>query len=157
MNAGTTTVAIQHCLDRWEDQQAREAVIKGLLERSVNRLQKLCGNMLRSGGHRVPVEADELVNEVVIRLITTLRKVQPKDARHFFALASQNIRWEFLRLARRLENPATKPLPDNLRVPDSGDSVTHATGRRVIEACESLPDDLREVFELVDRHYRGDG
>jgi RNA polymerase sigma-70 factor (ECF subfamily) len=72
--------------------------------------------------------------------------------RRFFALANQHIRWQLNDLARRLdEQPAAAALAESgvAAPPSSSDSCLTPDGRRMLEAIERLPEDEREVFDLV--------
>jgi RNA polymerase sigma-70 factor (ECF subfamily) len=93
-----------------------------------------------------------MLSAVVERLIKALRQVRPQTVRQFFALANKHVRWELNDLARRLdEQAAAVELRDSL-VPapaESSDSQLSPNTRRMLGAIESLPDDEREVFDLV--------
>ncbi len=88
-----------------------EPVVRALLERSVRRLEQLCGVMLHRSYPRLTqgplnLQTDEMLSAVVERLLKALREARPKNARQFFALASQHMRWELNDMARRLDNQA---------------------------------------------------
>jgi RNA polymerase sigma-70 factor (ECF subfamily) len=100
----------------------------------------------------VNLETDELLGGVVAGLLTALRTTRPPTVRRFFALANQHIRWQLNDLARRLdERPATAALADTgvVAPPLSTISGLSPDGRRILEAIENLPEDEREVFDLV--------
>ena len=62
------------------------------------------------------------------------------------------MRWQLNDLARRLDNqPAAAALPEAGVVgpPSSCDSCLTPDGRRMLQAIEGLPEDEREVFDLV--------
>ena len=68
-----------------------------------------------------------------------------------FALANQHMRRELNDLARRLdEQPAAAELLEEL-VPAPASSASGLTpdGRRILPAIDELPEDEREVFDLV--------
>jgi RNA polymerase sigma-70 factor (ECF subfamily) len=71
--------------------------------------------------------------------------------RQVLALADQHIRWELNDLARRLdEQPATVELREGLvPAPASTGSGLSPDGRRMLRAIGALPDEEREVFDLV--------
>jgi len=81
-----------------------------------------------------------------------MREVRPQTVRQFFALANQHMRWELNDLARRLdEQTAAVELRDSL-VPapaDSSASQVSPNTRRILEVIEGLPEEEREVFNLV--------
>jgi RNA polymerase sigma factor (sigma-70 family) len=80
-----------------------------------------------------------------------LRAAHPQNAREFFAVANQHMRWELNDLARRLDNqPAAGELHDGIALsPPSSVSRLTPNGLRMLHAIEELPDDEREVFDLV--------
>ena len=85
-------------------------------------------------------------------LLTALRATRPPTVRRFFALANQHIRWQLNDVARRLdERPAAAALAESgvAAPPSSSDSCLTPDGRRILEAIERLPEDEREVFDLV--------
>jgi RNA polymerase sigma-70 factor (ECF subfamily) len=61
------------------------------------------------------------------------------------------MRWELNDLARRLdEQPMAVELNEGLvPTPLSSDSVLSPTGRRMLAAIDSLPEEEREAFDLV--------
>jgi RNA polymerase sigma-70 factor (ECF subfamily) len=98
------------------------------------------------------LEADELLGGVVAGLLTALRVTRPPTVRQFFALANQHMRWQLNDLARRLdERPALAALAESgvAAPPESAVSGLTADGRRMLGAIEGLPDEEREVFDLV--------
>src|SRR5262249_59427317 len=86
------------------------------------------------------LQADELLGDVVERLLKALRKARPGTVRQFFALAGQHMRWELNDMARRLdERPAAVGLRDGLILaPASSDSGLSPDGRRLLEAIDAL-------------------
>jgi RNA polymerase sigma-70 factor (ECF subfamily) len=151
------TTAIQRYLDALPGDPAAEPVVRDLLERAAGRLRLFCANLLHRSYPRltrppVNLETDELLGGVVAGLLKALREVRPPTVRRFFALACQHMRWQLNDLARRLdERPATAALPESCVAapPESTCSCLTPDGRRVLEAIEGLPDDEREVFDLV--------
>jgi RNA polymerase sigma-70 factor (ECF subfamily) len=157
MHEEPTTVVIQRYLDALPGDQAAEPIVRELLERAVGRLRLLCATLLYQSYPRlthppVNLETDELLGGVVARLLTALRATRPPTVRRFFALANQHMRWQLNDLARRLdERPAAAALAES-RVaapPSSHDSCLTTDGRRMLRAIEGLPEDEREVFDLV--------
>jgi RNA polymerase sigma-70 factor (ECF subfamily) len=97
------------------------------------------------------LQADELLGAVAERLLKALREARPRTVRQLFALANQHMRWELNDLARRLDNqPAAGELVEGL-VPSPLSSVSGLSpdGLRMLQAIEELPEDEREVFDLV--------
>jgi RNA polymerase sigma-70 factor (ECF subfamily) len=97
------------------------------------------------------LQADEMLSAVVERLMKALREARPKDVRQFFSLASQHMRWELNDMARRLdEQPSVVELREGLApAPVSSDTGLTPNARRILEAIDCLPEDEREVFDLV--------
>jgi RNA polymerase sigma-70 factor (ECF subfamily) len=71
--------------------------------------------------------------------------------RQLFALANQHMRWELNDLARRLdEQPAGTELNEGLvPSPPSSASGLSPDGLRMLRALDELPEEEREVFDLV--------
>jgi RNA polymerase sigma-70 factor (ECF subfamily) len=157
MHEEPTTVIIQRYLDALPENPATEPAVRELLERAVGRLRLLCANFLYKSYPRlarppVNLETDELLGGVVARLLTALETTRPPTVRRFFALACQHMRWQLNDLARRLDSqPAAAALPDSgvAGPPSSCDSCLSPDGRRMLQAIEGLPEDEREVFDLV--------
>jgi RNA polymerase sigma-70 factor (ECF subfamily) len=151
-----TTVAIQRYLDALPG-GAAEPIVRELLARSVGRLRLLCATFLNKSYPRltrppVNLETDELLGGVVAGLLTALRTTRPPTVRRFYALANQHIRWQLNDLARRLdERAAGAALAESgvVASPASTDSGLSPDARRMLEVIEGLPEDEREVFDLV--------
>jgi RNA polymerase sigma-70 factor (ECF subfamily) len=157
MHEEPTTVVIQRYLDALPGDTAAEPIIRELLERAVGRLRLLCGTFLYKSYPRltrppVNLETDDLLGGVVAGLLTALRTVRPQGVRQFFALANQHMRWQLNDLARRLDQqPGAAALVESgfAAPPDSTASGLTPDGRRMLGAIEGLPEDEREVFDLV--------
>jgi len=67
------------------------------------------------------------------------------------ALACQHLRWELNDMARRLDiQPTVNAMTeDTVPAAASSDSGFTPDGRRMLEAIGSLPEEEREVFDLV--------
>jgi RNA polymerase sigma-70 factor (ECF subfamily) len=152
-----TTAVIQRYLDALPGGSAADPLIRELLERAAGRLRLLCGTFLHRSYPRLTrppanLETDELLGGVVAGLLTALRTVRPQTVRQFFALANQHMRWQLNDLARRLdEQPAVASMPEAgvAGPPMSTASGLNPDGRRMLGAIEGLPEDEREVFDLV--------
>jgi RNA polymerase sigma factor (sigma-70 family) len=152
-----TTAVIQRYLDALPDDPAAEPVIRELLDRAVSRLRLLCATQLHRSYPRlarppVSLETDELLGGVVAGLLTALRTTRPQSVRHFFALATQHMRWQLNDVARRLnEQPGAVALADSdvAAPPSSTSSGLSPDGRRMLRAIEGLPEPEREAFEMV--------
>ena len=157
MNEAPTTIIIQRYLDALPGDAATEPIVRELLERAVGRLHMLCARFLYRSYPRltrppVNMETDELLGGVVAGLLTALEKTRPPTVRRFFALANQHMRWQLNDLARRLdERPIAASLMEAsvVAVPDSTTSGLSPDGRRMLEVIDGLPEDEREVFDLV--------
>ena len=152
-----TTVIIQRYLDALPGDPVAEPVVRELLERAAGRLRLLCARFLYKRYPRltrppVNLETDELLGGVVAGLLTALRTTRPPTVRRFFALANQHMRWQLNDLARRLDQqPAAAALAESgvAAPPASSASGLSPDGRRMLAAIEGLPEDEREVFDLV--------
>src|SRR6516162_3530801 len=157
MHEDPTTVIIQRYLDALPGDTAAEPTIRELLERAVGRLRLRCATFLYKHYPRLTrpplnLETDELLGGVVAGLLRALETTRPATVRQFFALANQHMRWQLNDLARRLdEQPAAAALPEaGVAAPASSTgSGLSPDGRRILGAIESLPEDEREVFDLV--------
>jgi RNA polymerase sigma-70 factor (ECF subfamily) len=157
MHEEPTTVIIQRYLDALPGDAAAEPVVRELLERAAGRLRILCATFLYRSYPRlarppVNLEADELLGGVVAGLLKAQRTVRPTTVRQFFALANQHMRWQLNDLARRLdERAAAAALPESgvAAPPCSTGSGLSPDGRRMLAAIDGLPEDEREVFDLV--------
>jgi len=152
-----TTAVIQRYLDALPGDGDAEPAVRALLERAVGRLRLLCASLLYRSYPRltrppVNLEADELLGGVVAALLTALRATRPPTVRQFFGLACQHMRWQLNDLARRLDDrPAAAALPESggAAPPESTGSGLTPDGRRMLAAIEGLPEDEREVFDLI--------
>ena len=156
MDSEGTTAAVQNYLAQLTGDAPAEPVVRALLDRSVRRLHHLGASLLHRSYPRLirpplNLQTDELLGNVVERLLKALRKARPANVRQFFALASQHMRWELNDLARCLdEQPAKAELREELvPAPASSDSCLSPTGRRILAAIESLSEEEREAFDLV--------
>jgi RNA polymerase sigma-70 factor (ECF subfamily) len=156
MNEEQTTAVVQRYLDELAGDSPAEPLVRALLDRAVRRLHLLCSALLYRSYPRLMqpplnVQADELLGAVAERLLKALREARPRSVREFFGLANQHMRWELNDLARRLDNrPDAVELHEEL-VPAPSSSVSGLTpdGLRMLQAIDKLPEDEREVFDLV--------
>ena len=151
-----TTAAVQRYLDELAGDSPAEPIVRALLDRAVRRLHVLCITLLHRSYPRLTqpplnLQADELLGAVAERLLKAMREARPQTVRQFFALANQHMRWELNDLARRLdEQPYAVELCEGL-VPAPASSVSGLSpdGLRMLGAIDELPEDEREVFDLV--------
>src|SRR5438034_560206 len=94
------TLHMNHCVGRW---QAGDAAAADELVRAVaQRLEHVTRKMLRGFPTvRGWAETGNVLQGSLLRLLHTLRHLQPESTRHFFNLAAVHIRRELLDLARR--------------------------------------------------------
>jgi RNA polymerase sigma factor (sigma-70 family) len=151
-----TTAAVQRYLNALAGDQPAEPIVRALLDRAARRLQILCANLLHRNYHRLTLpplnlQPDELLSGVVERLLKAMRSVHPQTVRQFFALVNQHMRWELNDLARRLdEQPSAVELDESkVPAPASSESLLSPLGRRMLTAIDKLPDEEREVFDLL--------
>jgi RNA polymerase sigma-70 factor (ECF subfamily) len=156
MDEEPTTAIVQRYLDELAGDASPEPVVRALLDRAAHRLHQLCAAFLYRSYPRLTqpplnLQADELLGAVVERLLKALREARPATVRQFFALASQDMRWELNDMARRLdEQPAALELGEGLvPAPASSDSGLTPDCRRMLEAIDRLPEGEREAFDLV--------
>jgi RNA polymerase sigma-70 factor (ECF subfamily) len=156
MNTEHTTAVVQRYLEALDGDQPAEPIVRALLDRSVRRLQLLCGNLLYREYRRLTqpplnLQPDEMLSAVVERLLKAMQSARPRTVRQFFALVNQHMRWELNDLARRLDHqPAAVELGEYLvSAPATSGSALTPDGRRMLEAIDNLPEEEREVFELV--------
>jgi RNA polymerase sigma factor (sigma-70 family) len=162
MEQERTTFAVQRYLDELAGAQAgadAELVISALLGRSARRLERLCAGLLYRSYPRLAqpplgLDAEEMLQSVVERLLRALRQTRPSNVRGFFALASQHMRWELNDLARRLDERGRPVDVHEIDVasPKSSDSGLPPSARRMLDAIDALPDSEREVLDLVRIH-----
>jgi RNA polymerase sigma-70 factor (ECF subfamily) len=97
------------------------------------------------------LQSEEMLSAVVDRLLNAMREVRPTNVRQFFALANQHMRWELNDLARRLDSQSrARELNEAfVAAPDASGSQLSPNALRMLAAIESLPNEEREVFDLV--------
>jgi RNA polymerase sigma-70 factor (ECF subfamily) len=156
MNDDHTTAVVQRYLDELGGDSPAEPIVRALLDRSVRRLHLLCASLLHRSYPRLArpplnLQADELLGAIAERLLKALREARPRTVRQLFALANQHMRWELNDLARRLDDqPAAAELAEGLvPAPASSASGLSPDGLRMLRAIDELPEEEREVFDLV--------
>jgi RNA polymerase sigma-70 factor (ECF subfamily) len=159
--ADVGTTQIQGWIERMNagDQAAREA----LLTHVCGRLRRLTRKVLQDF-RRVHnwEETDDVLQNALVRLLRTLEKAKPASVAEFFKLAAREIRRELLDLVRHYYGPqgmganqvATPDSDSSPRLAAEQSTTTHepsrlAMWRELHEQVERLPDEEREVFDLV--------
>lgn len=161
-----STTEIQHCLDRLlaGEQPARDLVIQYAYERLRILTRKFSADF---PGIAEWEQTDDVLHKAAIRLWKSLEDVQPDNVRKFFALASLQIRRELIDTSRRY----CKPCGHDARARNMG-VISDETGAAQPEKVDptdgpptlsewtelhatvhKLPDDQREVFDLL--YYHG--
>lgn len=157
------TIHLHDCIRRWQagDVEAADALLRAVSQR----LERIARKMLRGfpAVHAYTETADVLQGSV-LRLLNTLRRVQPESTRHFFNLAAVHIRRELLDLARRYRRAEVVRLVAPKATGDSAAEDLVQTARaapedgdldvwcQFHEAVDQLPADEREVMGLVFYH-----
>jgi RNA polymerase sigma-70 factor (ECF subfamily) len=156
MSEEHTTSVVQRYLDALAGDQEAEPILRALIDRAVRRLHLLCTNLLYRRYRRLTLpplnlQPEELLGAVVERLLKAMRSIHPGTVRQFFALVNQHMRWELNDLARRLDEQPTLVQLDaeKVQAPSSGDSLLSADGQRMLQAINGLPEEEREVFDLL--------
>lgn len=152
------TVLLHQYVQRW--QQGDVIAANELLQSVGQRLEQLARRMLR-GYPNVRAWADtaDVYQGAVVRLLSTLQKLQPESTRSFFNLAAVHIRRELLDLARRFTNlgKLIHPLPgcsdgaEQIPAPSVGLDELELWSRFHL-AVGALPVEEREVFSLSFYH-----
>ncbi len=137
-----------------------------LIARASDRLMRLTSKMLRNYPrlHRWE-ETDDVFQEAVTRLHRALKDVHVDSARAFYGLAATQIRRTLIDLARHHFGPHGKHRLHHSdqagrAADDSGGPLRQVSGKadqpesleewaNFHEAVENLPEDEREVFEMV--------
>ena len=160
MDDTRTTVAVQRFLNELAGvtgDSPAEPIVRELLASAVDRLHLICSTLLYRNYPRLTkpplnLQVDEMLSSVVERLLKAMRQVHPQTVRQFFALANQHMRWELNDLARRLDNQVRQAELRESMVgapPDSSGSQLSLNAHRILEVIENLPEEEREVFDLV--------
>jgi RNA polymerase sigma-70 factor (ECF subfamily) len=155
-----TTVVIQNYLDDLaavRGDSPAEPIVRALLTSAVDRLHLLCATLLVRSYPRLTrpplnLQSEEMLSAVVERLLKAMRQFRPTTVREFFALANQHMRWELNDLARRLDERQSAVELHESQVPappQSSGSQISPNLRRMLSAIEGLPENEREVFNLV--------
>lgn len=156
MGEAHTTAVVQRYLQKLAVDAEGEAVVRELLERSIGRLHFLCNGLLARSYPRLMrpplnLQSEEMLSSVVERLMKAMREIRPQTTRQFFALATRHMRWELNDVARRFDEQsrAVELHDDAVASPTSSHSVATPNVIRMLAAIDSMPEEEREVFDLV--------
>jgi RNA polymerase sigma-70 factor (ECF subfamily) len=155
-------------LQEWIDRLASgdELARDELLAHACERLRHLSRKMLRDfAGVARWEQTDDILQNTLLRLWTSLRQVTPRSVSEFSGLAALQIRRELIDLARHYYGPegmgahhATHPdAASSTELPQTGpecSDTTYEASRLAIwtefhERVGALPEEERQVFDLV--------
>ncbi len=149
------TARLQHWLDRMH--QGDDRAGEHLIRHAEERLRRLTHKMLRNfPALRRWEQTDDVLQNATLRLHRSLADVRPESVRHFYNLAAVQIRRELLDLAKHHFGPLGAAahhhteggtLPDEAS--EAGEPETLEGWTRFHEAIEALPEEEREVFNLL--------
>lgn len=156
----------QHLLQRLAegDMNAQAEIIHYACERLKGLTRKMLQGYSRLSRWE---ETDDIHQQAMLRLHQSLAQVKPTSARHFYGLAATQIRRTLIDLVRHYYGP--EGLAENHHTDDdkaegrgqlvaqhydqSHEPKTLSRWRDFHESIENLPDDEREVFQLL--YYDG--
>lgn len=159
------TVHLQDCLDRLRAGDA--AARNDLVNCACDRLQRLTRKMLKDyRGVRRWEETGDVFQNAIMRLCRALKEVNLESLRQFYRLAAVQVRRELIDLARHHYGPEgpgahhasqMQPAPGASSAPapayEKPDVATEparlAQWTEFHRQVEMLPDDEREVFDLL--------
>jgi RNA polymerase sigma factor (sigma-70 family) len=157
-----TTIHIQDCLSRWRNGEARAG--DELMMATADRLRHLARRMMQEFPV-APHQADtgDILQSAQLRLWKALQKSIPESPRHFLNLAAQLIRHELIDLTRHYfradgrgahevnvsPNSTTSSEPLQPAEPSTLHPVRLSQWGEFHERVEKLPDNLREVMQLL--------
>ncbi len=160
------TTEMHGFVDRWRagDRAAADALVR----RTEDRLKRIAVRMYRGFPNvRSVAEPGDVIQESLVRLLNSLRKLRPESTRDFYNLAAVHVRRELLDLARRAKRPqnqlvslnATRPGADSssglpVPEPDHRNPDDFDLWARFHEAVEELDAEKREVVSLIFYHGR---
>lgn len=148
------TVRMHRCLDAG----ARDELLLAVgvrLERLARRMRRNFTSVARFE------QTDDVLQNATVRLLRALETIRPENTRAFFALAAQQIRRELLDMARRYRRPHESLREMRMALPPgtSESELPERAADRDLEmwiefhqAVERLPEELREVMNLVFYH-----
>jgi RNA polymerase sigma-70 factor (ECF subfamily) len=158
MSEFDSSTTLQRLLDVLR--QGHDSARAGLIGLAQERLHRIAHHML--GGRRDlrgVEDTDDVLQKGMLRLHNALAAVQPDNVHAFFGLASRQIRWVLMDMARRLSHrralvgPAGMPPSTHRPEPEpedpEGEPGTLAEWTEFHQQIEGLPPALRDVFDLL--------
>lgn len=148
--SSVNSAQLQALLDQGDD-----AAYGELLSVASKRLHKLARKMLRDFPRiRRWEQTDDVFQTAALRLHRSLSEVKPESARQFFGLAATQIRRTLIDLARHHYGPEGQGAKhesgeDNDYKGRADSPETLASWAEFHEHVDKLPDDEREVFQLL--------
>ena len=128
-------------------QAGDNTALDALIRRTEQRLQQFARRQLQAfPGVRAREQAEDVLQNSLIRLARALRQEKPSSVQDFFNLAAVQIRRELLDLARHHTKRPTVLLAEEPPCEDGSPSSELDRWTALHEAAERLPDELREVF-----------
>jgi len=161
----TQTTQLQTCIDRML--AGDDAYRRLLVDHAYERLRLLARKLLADyPGVRRWEQTDDVLQRAALRLWKSLDEVRPEDVRSFFGLAATQIRRELIDLKRHYYGPegmgkkhaTTDEKDGNLaqyseKCDPTDDPVSLTEWTELHERAQNLPDEDREVFDLL--YYHG--
>lgn len=158
-NPSTTTIIQQSLDDLNADKPKALDRLFGACQIRLSQMVK--GMMTKYQRLRRWVEEEDVLNDVEIRLLHALKSIKVKTTREYLGLSATMIRRQLIDLLRKYRHHFEQETPginnDNGQHPGV---INHADSNEgpweeveLHELVDRLPDDIREVFELI--HYDG--
>ncbi len=144
------TFLLHQCVQRWQtgDAEAADTLFRSV----VRRLEALTRRMLRGfPAVHACTETADILQGSLLRLLNTLRRLQPESTRAFFNLAAVHVRRELLDLARRIRG-ATFARPAASVDAETAEEDDLDLWCRFHEAVDQLDLPEREVLGLTFYH-----
>jgi RNA polymerase sigma factor (sigma-70 family) len=150
------TQRLHNCVKQWQkgSAEAADVLVRALGER----MERLSRRMLRRyPAVRACADTADLLQGSILRLLSSLRRIQPESTRHFFNLAAAHVRRELLDLGRRFNKPNTGMAGGERAAAAVGPDGAEPSAEdedlelwcRFHEAVDRLPDAEREVMGLA--------
>lgn len=160
---GQTSTYLQNCLDRL--QSGETTALVDLIDAACERLRQITRSMLASYPRLQRWEnADDVLQNAVLRLYRALQSVVPASPRDFYRLATLQIRRELIDLTRHYFGPEGHGANHATNAPQTNNSSATplfeksddslrpaglADWSEFHEQAGALSDDEREVFDLI--------